>query len=89
MASLPELAPELAPSDVASGLEPSDVSESASGLGFSLRAASVAGDELRPTMYPIEKNTPSKITTIRNTLINWRFPSTNSNSPSSFFGKMI
>ena len=37
----------------------------------------------------MEKNTPSRITTIRNTLINWRFPSTNSNSPSSFFGKMI
>ena len=34
----------------------------------------------------MEKNTPSKTTTIRNTLINWRFPRTNSNSPSSFFG---
>ena len=52
-----------------------------------LRAASV-GDELRPTIYPMEKNTPSRITTIRNTLISCRFPRTNSNSPSSFLAKM-
>jgi hypothetical protein len=44
------------------------------------------GPELRPKMYPIAKNTPISATTMKNTLNNWRFPKTNSNSPSSFFG---
>ena len=52
-----------------------------------LRACSV-GEEFRPTIYPMEKNTPSRITTIRKTLISCRFPRTNSNSPSSFLAKM-
>src|SRR5579871_1338079 len=36
----------------------------------------------------MEKNTPSRMTTIRNTLISCRFPRINSNSPSSFFAKL-
>jgi hypothetical protein len=45
--------------------------------------------ELRPTMYPMEKNTPSRMTTIRKTLMSCRLPSMYSNSPSSFFAKPI
>jgi len=59
--------------------------------GFSVLVRVVSAttaDELRPTMYPIENNTASRITTIRNTLISCRFPSTNSNSPSSFLAKL-
>jgi hypothetical protein len=60
-------------------------------MGFAalpLRVVSATtADELRPTMYPIENNTASRITTIRNTLMSCRFPSTNSNSPSSFLAK--
>ncbi len=50
--------------------------------------SATTADELRPTMYPIENNTASRITTIRNTLMSCRFPSTNSNSPSSFLAKL-
>ena len=59
--------------------------------GFSVLvrgASATTADELRPTMYPIENNTASRITTIRNTLMSCRFPSTNSNSPSSFLAKL-
>jgi hypothetical protein len=55
---------------------------------FGRVASATTGDELRPTMYPIENNTANRITTIRNTLMSCLFPSTNSNSPSSFLAKL-
>src|SRR5260370_31582134 len=39
-------------------------------------------------MYPKQKKALNRITAIRNTLINCRFPSTSSNSPSSFFATL-
>ena len=75
---------------VASGFEPSVAADSGGCVSPPIFAVSdaVPGEEFRPTMYPMEKNTPSKTTTITNTLMSWRFPSTSSNSPSSFFGKL-
>ena len=63
-------------------------------MGFTspLRAEATSvrpsGAEFCPTMYPMTKNTPKSITTMKNTLKSWRFPRINSNSPSSFLGTL-
>lgn len=76
----------------AGGFELEDCASGAStGTVFPLLcAASAAGAaELRPTMYPMEKNTPKRTTTIRKTLMSCRFPRINSNSPSSLLAKIL
>ena len=80
-----------APDGEFDGVDESDARSTTIGFaGFSVVVRVVSAttaDELRPTMYPIENSTASRITTIRNTLISCRLPSTNSNSPSSFLAK--
>src|SRR5205085_9504562 len=56
---------------------------------FGVTDVAEAGVELRPTTYPIVKNTPNKITTMKNALSSCRFPSTSSYSPSVLLIRMV
>ncbi len=81
-----------APDGEFDGVDESDARSTTIGFaGFSVVVRVVSAttaEELRPTIYPIENNTASRITTIRNTLMSCRFPRTSSNSPSSFLAKL-